>query len=113
MPAQRNQPSTRPAATTRAGSTTARRGDGGNGNGRRNNRAASWPVGLSNGTAIDLGEGIIPIHILNLICAVHLRQEHGFKQWQIGRFKESYPWLIREDGTFAFAARIAKHTSTR
>jgi hypothetical protein len=53
MPAQRNQRSTRPV-TTHAGSTTARRGDGGNGNGRRNNRAASWLVGLSNGTAIDL-----------------------------------------------------------
>jgi hypothetical protein len=53
---------------------------------------------------IDLGEGIIPIHILNLTCAVHLRQEHGFKRWQISRFLETYPWLIREDGTFAFAA---------
>jgi hypothetical protein len=53
---------------------------------------------------IDLGEGIIPIHILNLICAVHLRQEHGFKRWPISRFKETYPWLMREDGTFAFAA---------
>ena len=37
---------------------------------------------------IDLGEGIIPIHILNLICAVHLQQEHGFKRWQISRFNE-------------------------
>jgi hypothetical protein len=53
---------------------------------------------------IDLGEGIIPIHILNLTCAVHLRQEHGFKRWRISRFKETYPWLIREDDTFAFAA---------
>ena len=53
---------------------------------------------------IDLGGGIIPIYLLNLICAVHLRQEHGFKRWQISRFKETYPWLIREDGTFAFAA---------
>jgi hypothetical protein len=53
MPAQRNQRSTRPATTTRAGSTTARRGNGGNGNGRRNNRAADWPVELSIGTAID------------------------------------------------------------
>jgi hypothetical protein len=53
---------------------------------------------------IDLGEGIIPIHILNLTCAVHLRQEHGFKRWQISKFLETYPWLIREDGTFAFAA---------
>ena len=50
MPAQRHQRSTRPATTTRAGSTTARRG---NGNGRRNNRAADWPVELSIGTAID------------------------------------------------------------
>ena len=53
---------------------------------------------------IDLGEGIIPIHILNLTCAVHLRQEHGFKRWQIGRFLATYPSLIREDDTFAFAA---------
>jgi hypothetical protein len=53
MPVQRNQRSTRPA-TTRAGSTTARRGNGGNGNGRCNNRAAYWPVELSIGTAIDL-----------------------------------------------------------
>jgi hypothetical protein len=53
---------------------------------------------------IDLGEGIIPIYLLNLICAVHLRQEHGFKRWQISRFKETYPWLIQEDGSFAFAA---------
>ena len=53
---------------------------------------------------IDPGEGIIPIHLLNLICAVHLRQDHGFKRWQISKFKETYPWLIREDGTFAFSA---------
>ena len=53
---------------------------------------------------IDLGEGIIPTHLLNLICAVHLRQDHGFKRWQISKFKETYPWLIREDGTFAFSA---------
>ena len=54
MPAQRDQRSTRPATTTRAGSTTARRGNGGNGNGRRENRAAYWPVELSIETAIDL-----------------------------------------------------------
>ena len=53
---------------------------------------------------IDLGEGIIPIHILNLICTVHLRQDHGFKRWQISRFKETCPWLSRDDGTFAFAS---------
>jgi hypothetical protein len=53
---------------------------------------------------IDLGGGIIPIHILNLVCAVHLRQDHGFKRWRISRFKETYPWLVREDDTFTFAA---------
>jgi hypothetical protein len=53
MPAQRNRRSTRPA-TTRPGSITARRGNDGNGNGTRNNRAASWPVELSIGTAIEL-----------------------------------------------------------
>jgi len=53
---------------------------------------------------LDLGEGIIPIHLLNLVCAVHLRQEHGFKRWQISRFKQTYPWLIQQDATFAFAA---------
>jgi hypothetical protein len=37
---------------------------------------------------IDLGEGIIRIHLLNLICAVHLRQAAGFKHWQTGRFKK-------------------------
>jgi hypothetical protein len=51
MPAPRNQHSTRPA-TTRAGSTTARRGNGGSG--RRNNWAACWPVELCIGTTIDL-----------------------------------------------------------
>jgi hypothetical protein len=54
--------------------------------------------------SIDLGEGIIPIHLLNQVCAVHLRQEHGFKRWQISRFKQTYPWLSREDGSFAFVA---------
>jgi hypothetical protein len=52
MPAQRNQHGTRPATTTRAGSTTARRANGGNG--RRNNRATSRPIELSIGTVIDL-----------------------------------------------------------
>ena len=52
MPAQRNQRSTHPA-TTRAGSTTARRGN----DGRRSDRAADWPVELSIGTTIDQVEG--------------------------------------------------------
>jgi hypothetical protein len=53
---------------------------------------------------IDLGQGIIPIHALNIACGVHLRQEHGFRHWRISRFRETYPWLIHQDGTFAFAA---------
>jgi hypothetical protein len=60
MPVQRNQRSTRPA-TTRAGSTPARRGNGGNGNGRRNNRTVYWPVELSIGTAVcSLCASILP-----------------------------------------------------
>jgi hypothetical protein len=54
--------------------------------------------------SIDLGGGIIPSHVLSLVCAVHLRQDHGFRHWRITRFEETYPWLIREDGTFVFAA---------
>jgi hypothetical protein len=54
MPAQRNQRST-PPATTRVGSSTARRGN--DGNGRCSNQASYWPVGLSIGTAIDLLPG--------------------------------------------------------
>jgi hypothetical protein len=53
MPAQRNQRGTRPA-TTRAAGTTDRRGNDGNGNSRRSNRAAYWPVELSIGTTVDL-----------------------------------------------------------
>ena len=53
MPAQRNQRSTRPA-TPRAGGTTARCGNDGNGNSRRNHRAAYWPVELFIGTVVDL-----------------------------------------------------------
>jgi hypothetical protein len=48
MPAPPNQRRTCPA-TTRAGSTTARRG-----NSRRNNRAACWLAELCIGTSIDL-----------------------------------------------------------
>jgi hypothetical protein len=38
---------------------------------------------------IDLGEGIIRIHLLNLICAVHLRQADGFKHWPDGHVQET------------------------
>ena len=99
MAAQRNQPSTRPADITRAESTTAREAS----KAVARDRLKGRPLMVWEDN-IDLGEGIIPIHLLNLVCAVHLRQEHGFKRWRISKFEETYPWLIREDGTFAFAA---------
>jgi|RhiMethySRZTD1v2_1073278.scaffolds.fasta_scaffold37454_7 hypothetical protein len=49
MPAQRDQRSTRPA-TTRAGSTTARRGNGGNGRGN-NSFWHETVVGIGSRTA--------------------------------------------------------------
>jgi hypothetical protein len=54
MPAQRNQRTTRPATTTRTGSTAARRPNGGNGNGTRNHRAAYWPIELSLSSGIEV-----------------------------------------------------------
>jgi hypothetical protein len=62
MPRQPSR-STRPATTTKAGTTTTtRRPNGGNtgrkpngnGNGRRNNRAAYWPIELSLATGIEV-----------------------------------------------------------
>jgi hypothetical protein len=83
MPAQRNQRSTHPA-TTRAGSTTARRGNGGNG--RRNNRAAYRPVELSIGTAIDLvveGQNGDTFGIAaGPLCASILPGSETSQQWQ-------------------------------
>ena len=37
-----------------------------------------------------MDEQVIPGHILNLICAVHLRQDHGYKRWTIARFKQHF-----------------------
>ena len=62
MPRQPNNRTTRPATSTRAGSTTTRRPNGGNtgrkpngnGNGRRNDRAAFWPIELSLATGIEV-----------------------------------------------------------
>jgi hypothetical protein len=53
MPRQTNRSTTRPATTTKAGSTTVRRPNG-NGNGKRNNRAAYWPVELSLSSGIEI-----------------------------------------------------------
>ncbi len=38
-----------------------------------------------------MDEEVIPDHILNLMCAIHLRQNHGYKRWAIARFKEHFP----------------------
>jgi hypothetical protein len=58
MPAQRNQRSTRPATTTKAGRTTARPGNGGNGprNGGNDPRpgAGFWPVMLGLSADVEL-----------------------------------------------------------
>jgi hypothetical protein len=54
---------------------------------------------------------VIPAHILNLMCAVHLRQEHGYKGWTIVQFKEHFPGLRTKDGGFDFAAlHVLHHT---
>lgn len=38
------------------------------------------------------------------MCAIHLRQDHGYKGWQVAKFRDTYPWLVREDNTFGFMA---------
>jgi hypothetical protein len=58
-----------------------------------------------------MDEEIIPGHILNLICAIHLRQDHGYKAWTIVQFKEHFPGLRTGDGGFAFTAlHVLHHT---
>ena len=58
-----------------------------------------------------MDEEIIPGHILNLICAIHLRQDHGHKAWTIARFKEHFPGLCTGDGGFGFTAlHVLHHT---
>jgi hypothetical protein len=58
-----------------------------------------------------MDEEVIPGHILNLMCAIHLRQDHGYKAWTIARFKEHFPGLFPGDGGFGFTAlHILHHT---
>jgi hypothetical protein len=58
-----------------------------------------------------MDEVVIPGHILNLICAIHLRQDHGHKAWTIARFKEQFPGLCTGDGGFGFTAlHVLHHT---
>ena len=58
-----------------------------------------------------MDEEVIPGHILNLICAVHLRQDHGYKRWTIARFVEHFPGLCTRDGGFGFTAlHVLHHT---
>ena len=56
-----------------------------------------------------LDEEVIPGHILNLICAVHLRQDHGYKAWTIARFNERFPGLCTGDGGFEFTTLHVMH----
>ena len=49
-----------------------------------------------------MDEEVIPSHILNLMCAIHLRQDHGHKAWTMARFKEHFPGLCTGDGGFGF-----------
>ena len=58
-----------------------------------------------------MDEEVIPGHILNLMCAIHLRQDHGYKAWTIARFKEHFPGLCPGDGGFRFTAlHVLHHT---
>jgi hypothetical protein len=58
-----------------------------------------------------MDEEIIPAHILNLICGVHLRQDHGYKAWTTARFKAHLPGLRTGDGGFGFTAlHVLHHT---
>ena len=58
-----------------------------------------------------MDEEIIPGHILNLMCAIHLRQDHGYKAWTIARFTEQFPGLCTGDEDFGFTAlHVLHHT---
>jgi hypothetical protein len=58
-----------------------------------------------------MDEEVIPGHILNLMCAIHLRQDHGHKAWTIARFKGHFPGLRTGDGGFGFTAlHVLHHT---
>jgi len=58
-----------------------------------------------------MDEEVIPGHLLNLMCAIHLRQDHGYKRWTIARFTEHFPGLRTGDGGFEFTAlHVLHHT---
>jgi hypothetical protein len=62
-------------------------------------------MGSTSGRMMRQGdEGTLPAHILNLMCAVHLRQDHGYKGWSIGRFEAHFPGLRSDNEGFSFAA---------
>ena len=58
-----------------------------------------------------MDQEVIPGHVLNLMCAIHLRQDHGYKRWTIKRFTEHFPRLCTGDGGFGFTAlHVLHHT---
>jgi hypothetical protein len=58
-----------------------------------------------------MDEEVIPGHILNLICAIHLRQDHGYKAWTTARFEAHFQALRTGDGGFEFTAlHVLHHT---
>lgn len=58
-----------------------------------------------------MDEEVIPGHILNLMCAIHLRQDHGYKAWTIVRFEEHFPGLFTGGAGFGFTAlHVLHHT---
>jgi hypothetical protein len=67
-------------------------------------------MGSTSGRTMRQGdEEILPAHILDLMCAVHLRQDHGYKGWSIGRFKSHFPGLRSDNEGFLFAALHFMH----
>ena len=58
-----------------------------------------------------MDEEVIPGHILNLMCAIHLRQDHGYKAWTVALFTQHFPGLCTGDGGFGFTAlHVLHHT---
>ena len=58
------------------------------------------------------GDDVIPGHILSLMCAVHLRQDHGYKGRSITWFRQQFPGLCMQDGGFGFATLHLLHHTT-
>jgi hypothetical protein len=56
-------------------------------------------------------EEVIPGHLLNLMCGIHLRQNHGYSRWTIARFEQHFPGLRTGDEDFGFIAlHVLHHT---